>query len=55
MVVGITLMEAFYFRSDGLSLYYPILVYLSKESTPGRLEIPLNVKFVLNPPKHFAM
>ena len=55
MVVEITLMEAFYFRSDGLSLYYPKLVHLSKESVSGCLEIPLNVKFVLNPTKHFAM
>lgn len=55
MVVGITLMEAFYFRSDRLSMCYPITFHLSKESVSGRLEIPLNVKFVLNPPKHFAM
>ena len=28
MVVEITLMEAFYFRSDGLSLYYPITLFI---------------------------
>ena len=41
MVVGITLMEAFYFRSDELSLHYPITLFaLIKKVSQDVLKCP---------------